>query len=99
IIVINKVYSLGDRIVMGGVRGDVVALGYTRTTILEMGQPPGVVDQDDPGMWVEARQHTGRVVTVTSDRIFDEPVFNYSHHFNFIWEELRIGVPYGSDRA
>ena len=38
----GNTFSVGDRIVMGGVRGDVIALGFLQTTIMEMGQPPSV---------------------------------------------------------
>ena len=92
----GRIFTEGDRIVMGGVRGDVIALGYTRTKIMEMGEPPPVQD-DPPSVWVGARQYTGRIVTVTNDRIFDEPVFNYTREFPYIWEELRLAVRYGDD--
>ena len=82
---------------MGGVRGDVISLGFIQTTIMEMGEPRSV-QGEDPGMWVEARQYTGRIVTVTDDKIFENPVYNYSRDFPYIWEELRIGVPYEADR-
>jgi small-conductance mechanosensitive channel len=42
VILRGKTFSVGDRIVMGGVRGDVIALTFTQTTIMEMGQPPPV---------------------------------------------------------
>ena len=42
VILRGKTFNVGDRIVMGGVRGDVVALGFIQTTIMEMGQPPPV---------------------------------------------------------
>lgn len=93
VILRGRVFNVGDRIAMSGVRGDVIALGYTRTTILEMGQPPDE-QEANPAMWVEARQYTGRIVTVTNDKIFDEPVYNYSRGFPYIWEELRLPVPY-----
>jgi small-conductance mechanosensitive channel len=76
----------------------VIALGFTRTKIIEMGQPPSV-QEDEPAMWVGARQYTGRIVTVTNDRIFDEPVYNYTREFPFIWEEIRVPVRYADDRA
>jgi small-conductance mechanosensitive channel len=38
-------------------------------------------------------------VTVTNDRIFSEPVYNYIRDFPFLWEELRVPVPYTADRA
>jgi small-conductance mechanosensitive channel len=49
-------------------------------------------------MWVQARQYTGRVVTVTNGAVFDEPVYNYSRDFPFIWEELHIPIKYDADR-
>lgn len=100
VILSGRVFNVGDRIVMGGVRGDVIALGYTRTAIMEMGQPPVVQEQKgEPPAWVGARQFTGRIVTVTNDRIFDDPVFNYTRDFPFIWEEIRLPIRYGADRA
>jgi small-conductance mechanosensitive channel len=93
----GRIFRVGDRIVMGGVRGDVVDLGFVRTSIMEMGQPPPV-QSDEPSVWVEARQHTGRLVTVTNDTIFDQPVFNYTREFPYIWEELHIPIPYKADR-
>jgi small-conductance mechanosensitive channel len=41
IILRGKTFNVGDRIQMGGVRGDVIALGFMQTTIMEMGQAPG----------------------------------------------------------
>lgn len=82
---------------MGGVRGDVIALGFTQTTIMEMGQPPPVQGAE-PAMWVQARQYTGRVVTVSNAKIFDEPVYNYTHEFPYLWEEMLLPIPYSADR-
>jgi small-conductance mechanosensitive channel len=93
----GDIFSIGDRIVMGGVRGDVIGLGFLRTTILEMGQPSGDDDASVP-MWIQARQYTGRVVTVTNGAVFDEPVYNYSRDFPFIWEELHVPIKYDADR-
>jgi len=97
IILRGKNFNVGDRIVMGGVRGDVIALGFTQTTIMEMGQPPSE-QGDAPSMWVQARQYTGRIVTITNDKIFDTPVYNYTRDFPYIWEEMRVPIPYGADR-
>jgi small-conductance mechanosensitive channel len=94
VILRGQVFRIGDRILMSGVRGDVISLGFTRTTIMEMGQPPGE-RPDDPKVWIKSRQFTGRIVTVTNDKIFDNPVFNYSRDFPYIWEELTVGIKYG----
>jgi small-conductance mechanosensitive channel len=90
-------FTVGDRITMGGVRGDVVGLGFIQTTIMEMGQPPSV-SGSDPAIWVRSRQYTGRIVTVSNSRIFDEPVYNYTRDFPYLWEELSLTIGYGADR-
>jgi len=98
VILRGQTFSVGDRIVMGGVRGDVIGLSFTQTTIMEMGQPPPVQNAD-PAMWVRARQYTGRVVTVSNAKIFDEPIFNYTRDFPFVFEEMVLPIPYTADRA
>ncbi|MEO8312437.1 MAG: mechanosensitive ion channel domain-containing protein [Caldimonas sp.] len=97
IILRGSTFTVGDRITMGGVRGDVVALGFFQTTIMEMGQPPSVQNAD-PAVWVQSRQFTGRIVTVANSKIFDEPVYNYTREFPFIWEEMRLPIAYRDDR-
>ena len=97
VIMRGNTFTIGERIKMGGVRGDVIALSFLQTKILEMGQPPSV-QTEDPAMWVRSRQFTGRIVTVTNDKVFDEPIFNYTRDFPFIWEEMHVPIPYTADR-
>ena len=98
VILRGRNFTIGDRISMGGVRGDVIGLGFIQTTIMEMGQPPAV-QSADPAVWVKSRQFTGRIVTVANSTIFDEPVFNYTRDFPFIWEEISIPITYEDKRA
>jgi len=98
VILRGATFTVGDRISMGGVRGDVLQLGFIQTTIMEMGQPPSV-QTADPAMWVKSRQFTGRIVTVSNSKIFSEPVFNYTRDFPFIWEEMAIPITYKADRG
>jgi small-conductance mechanosensitive channel len=97
VILRGKTFNVGDRILMGGVRGDVVGLSFMQTRIMEMGQSPR--EETDKKSWVRSRQFTGRIVTVTNDKVFDEPVFNYTHEFAYIWDEISIPVRYASDYA
>ena len=97
VILRGDTFGVGDRITLGGVRGDVVRLGFIKTTIMEMGQPPSVSGAD-PAVWVNSRQYTGRLVTVTNGVIFKEPVYNYSRDFPYIWEEIVLPVTYDADR-
>ena len=97
VILRGDTFGVGDRIELGGVRGDVVRLGFLRTTIMEMGTPPAVAASDGAS-WVHARQYTGRLVTVSNGVIFQEPVSNYTRDFPYLWEEIVLAVPYTADR-
>jgi len=94
----GDIFGIGDRVALGGVRGDVVSLGFIKTTIMEMGQPPTIADTD-PAVWINSRQYTGRLATVTNGVIFTDPVYNYTRDFPYIWEEIVIPVDYAVDRA
>jgi small-conductance mechanosensitive channel len=50
VILRGKTFNVGDRIVMGGVRGDVIGLTFMQTKIMEMGQPPAE-GAEDASMW------------------------------------------------
>jgi small-conductance mechanosensitive channel len=97
VILRGRTFNVGDRIVMGGVRGDVLDLSFMQTRIMEMGQSPKE-QSDAPSMWVRSRQFTGRIVTVTNDKVFDEPVYNYTREFPYIWDEINLPVRYQDDR-
>jgi small-conductance mechanosensitive channel len=96
VILRGRVFTVGDRITMGGIRGDVVNLGLIQTSVLEMGEPPGA-NSGVPDVWVNARQYTGRIVNVTNDKIFDTPVYNYTREFPYMWEEMHFPIAYDED--
>jgi small-conductance mechanosensitive channel len=94
VIIRSRVFTIGERITMGGVRGDVISLDFLKTTLMEMGDPAA----EATTVWVRGRQYTGRIVTVTNDKIFEEPIFNSTRDFPFLWEEIQIPIPYAADR-
>ena len=53
VILRGKTFTVGDRITMGGVRGDVISLGFLQTRIMEMGERPAIQTSDSPS-WVPA---------------------------------------------
>lgn len=97
VILRGETFNVGDRIKMGGVRGDVISLNFIQTIIMEMGEPPAV-QEEDPGMWVHSRQYSGRIVTISNAEIFNQPVYNYSRDFPYIWEEMRFPISFKDDR-
>lgn len=78
-------YRPGDRVQLGGIRGDVIDVSFLRTTVMEVGE------------WVNGDLYTGRVVRIANSFVFKEPVFNYSGDFPFLWDEITIPVKYRSD--
>ncbi len=78
-------YRPGDRVQLGGIKGDVIDIGILRTTLMELGE------------WVNSDLYNGRIVRIANSFVFKQPVFNYSGDFPFLWDELRLPVQYGSD--
>jgi small-conductance mechanosensitive channel len=77
--------SVGDRVEINNVKGDVIDIGLLRIAVLEVGN------------WVSAEQATGRVVFFPNSFIFKNHYFNYSTGISYIWDEIRITVTYESD--
>lgn len=92
-ITFGRIFSVGDRIQMGGVHGDVIDISPLRTKLMEIGS------SSDPEAWVRGRQHTGRMVAISNKATFTQPVFNYSAFFDFIWEEVEVAVPHHGDHV
>jgi len=84
-IALGNFYKTGDRVQVGGIKGDVIDIGMLRTTLMEIGQ------------WVNSDLYNGRIVKIANSLVFKEPVFNYSGDFPFLWDEIVIPVKYGSD--
>lgn len=78
-------YRVGDRVQLGGIKGDVIDIGVLRTTMMQVGE------------WVNSDQYNGRIVRVANSFVFKEPVFNYSGEFPFLWDEITVPIKYGSD--
>ena len=84
-IILGRLFKPGDRVQLGGIKGDVMDIGVFRTTIMETGQ------------WVDGDLYNGRIVLVANSFVFKEPVFNYSGEFPFLWDEIKIPIQYGSN--
>lgn len=79
-------YKPGDRVEVGGIKGDVIDISFLRTTLMECGE------------WVDGDLYNGRVVRVANSFVFKAPVFNYSGEFPFLWDEVKVPVKYGCDQ-
>ncbi len=78
-------FRSGDRVQLGGIKGDVIDVSILRTTLMEIGE------------WVAGDLYSGRIVRIANSFVFKAPVFNYSGDFPFLWDEITLPVKYGSD--
>ena len=83
----GHVFRVGDRIKIGGVTGDVIASNFFLTTLMEVG-----------GDWVKGDQYSGRIVRVANSAIYQQPIYNYSADFHYLWDEITLPIKYGGDR-
>lgn len=84
-ILFGNFYKIGDRVQLGGIKGDVVDIGVLRTTLMELGD------------WVSGDLYNGKMVRVANSFIFKEPVYNYSGDFPFLWDEIKIPLKHHSN--
>jgi small-conductance mechanosensitive channel len=78
-------FKVGDRIEIGGDRGDVIDQRIFMFSLMEIGN------------WVDADQSTGRVIHLPNGKIFTDVMANYSQGFQYIWNEIPVLVTFESD--
>lgn len=84
-IVTRRPFEVGDRIELDGIAGDVIDVRYFQFTLMEIGK------------WVDADQSTGRVIHVPNQKIFSEPIANYTKGLHHIWNEIPVVVTFESN--
>ena len=84
-ILLRRPISVGDRVQIGEVAGDVIDIRPFQFLLLEIGN------------WVGADQSTGRIIYVPNGRVFSHPVANYTKGFDHIWNEINVVVTFESN--
>ena len=84
-IIWRKPFTVGDRIEINHITGDVIDIRIFQFTMMEIGN------------WVDADQSTGRIVHVPNGKIFSEWLANYSVGFAYIWNEVSVLVTFESN--
>lgn len=81
----GDLYKVGDRVQLGGIKGDVIDITFMRTTLMELGE------------WVNGDLYTGRIVRTANSVVLTAPLFNYSRDLPFLWDEIVVKVKSDSD--
>jgi small-conductance mechanosensitive channel len=84
-ILAGGMYNVGDRVEIGQLKGDVIDVGFMYTRLMEIGN------------WIGGDMATGRIVQFSNSKLFGEPIFNYTSHFEYIWDEIHLPITYASD--
>jgi small-conductance mechanosensitive channel len=85
VLAFERPFSVGDRIEINNVAGDVIDYGFFFVKVMEIRQ------------WTDADLYTGRILLVPTNWILTNTVYNYSKDFGYIWDRLWIGLLYGAD--
>lgn len=81
----SNFFKVGDRVLLGGIKGDVIDVGLLRTSLMETGD------------WINGDRYNGRITKVANSFIFKAPVHNYSGDFPFLWDEVQIPIKTDGD--
>lgn len=81
----GHIYSVGDRIEVNKMSGDVIDIGFFYTRMMEIGN------------WIKGDQYSGRIVQFANAQIFGAAVFNYTRNFAYIWDEVALPITYPSN--
>jgi small-conductance mechanosensitive channel len=85
VIIVGRLYEVGDRIEIGGEAGDVIDIGLMNTSLLEIGN------------WMHDDQPTGRMTLIPNGKVMVTQIHNYTKDHCFIWDELSIPLTFTSD--
>ena len=66
--------------------------GRRRADVLEH-----VMQEHQVGLAPRLRQALDQRLHVANDKVFDEPVYNYTREFPYIWDEINLPIKYGDD--
>ena len=81
----RRPFTVGDRIQIGSLAGDVIDIGVSTFSVLEVAAPE------------HGEQVTGRIVHVPNGKVFVDPLTNITQGFNYVWNEIPVTVTFESD--
>jgi len=81
----RRPFTVGDRIQIGSLCGDVIDIGVSTFSVLEVASPE------------LGEQTTGRIVHVPNGKVFVDPLTNVTQGFNYVWNEIPITITFESD--
>ena len=84
-VIIKRPFEIGDRIIIGDVRGDVIDLTLTHIYIAEIG---GIV---------KGEETSGRIIMVPNSLLFEKSIINYTQESEYVLDQVAAPVTFESD--
>lgn len=81
-IMLGRKFTIGDRLEVDGVRGEVLDVQILSTTLVEINN------------WLGADQPTGRVLFIPNHFVFKSKVFNFSRGLPYVWNKLDLTITF-----
>ncbi len=84
-VIIKKPFQIGDRIMIGDVKGDVTDISLTHIYLGEIGGTIG------------SEETSGRVIMIPNSILFEQNIINYTLQDEYILDQAVLAVTYDSD--
>ena len=84
-ILLKRPFMIGDRVIIGSVKGDVLDITLTHIYLKEVG---GIV---------QAEESSGRVVMVPNSILFEQNIVNYTLRDEYILDQVSLTITFESD--
>ena len=84
-VIMKKPFQIGDRIMIGNVKGDVVDITLTHTNLREIGGT------------IATEETSGRIIMIPNSILFEQNIINYTLQDEFILDEVVIAITYESN--
>jgi len=84
-VVIKRPFDIGDRIIIGNVRGDVEDISLTHIYVKEIG---GIIGGEE---------NSGRIVMVPNSKLFEQDITNYTQEDEYMLDQVAVNITYESN--
>ncbi len=84
-VVTKRPFDIGDRIIVGDVKGDVIDINLTHVHVMEIG---GLIGDEE---------NSGRMVMVPNWMLFEKNIINYTSNNDFVLDSVIVNVTYESN--
>ncbi len=84
-LVVKRPFEIGDRVIIGTVKGDVSDISLTHVHVKEIGGT------------IPSEEISGRTILIPNAKLFEEDIINYTRKDNFILDQVSFPITFDSD--